>query len=82
MESGDSSGVLGISSLAVCHIKPTDYETAVSVLIREILQGLEEAKEIREKLRDRELKFKEMGLYDVMEKELRCWKEGLFLCQE
>lgn len=44
MESGDSSGILGISSLAVCHIKATDYETAVSVLIREILQGLEEAK--------------------------------------
>jgi len=77
MESGDSSGVLGISSLAVCYVKPIDYETAISVLIREILQGLEEAKEIREKLRDRELEFKGMGLYDIMEKRSALLERGL-----
>ncbi|GEM_PF-2208676 len=77
MESGDSSGVLGISSLAVCYVKPIDYETAVSVLIREVLQGLDEAKEIREKLRDRRLEFKEMGLYDIMEKRAALLERGL-----
>lgn len=77
MASSDVAGLLGISSLAVCHRQSVVHEAAVCALVREVLHGLEEAKEIRKRLKERENELKEKGLYDVMEKRATLLERGL-----
>jgi len=77
MASGDVPGILGISSLSTCHRQATDVEGAVCTLVRETLGGLEEARKIREDIKNRALELKERGLYDVMEKRATLLESGL-----
>jgi hypothetical protein len=68
MQKGDSQGILGLSSLAVCHRKSTDYEAAVCALVRETMLSFDESKKIKDDLQQHEVQYREMGLYDVREK--------------
>lgn len=74
---GDARGVAGLSSFAVCIRKATDYEAAVTVLVREILNGFDEAKEIRERLAREGIQLKEDGTYELQERLAGILEEGL-----
>lgn len=77
MGNGDARGAAGLSSFAVCIRKATDYEAAVTVLVREILNGFDEAKEIRERLAREGIQLKEDGTYELQERLAGILEEGL-----
>jgi len=77
MDKGDARGVAGLSSFAVCIRKATDYEAAVTVLVREILNGFDEAREIRERLAREGTQLKEDGTYELQERLAGILEEGL-----
>lgn len=77
MEEGNGRGLAGLSSLAVCHRKSTDYEAAVTVLIREILRVLDEARVIRERLAVEGAGLREDGTYEAQERLAEILGEGL-----
>ena len=81
MDKGDARGVAGLSSFAVCIRKSTDYEAAVTVLVREILNGFDEAKEIRERLAKEGTQLKEDGTYELQERLAEILEEGLIPSQ-
>jgi hypothetical protein len=79
METGDASGVTGLLSLAVCHrgTRTHAYEAAISALVRQILEGREEAKQIKQELIDEELDLKAEGVYESRKKSAELLERGL-----
>jgi len=66
-------------SFAVCHrgIATTAYECAITALIRQILEGLEDAERIKKELVDRELELKAEGVYEARKKVAELLSQGL-----
>ncbi|MFQ6115939.1 MAG: hypothetical protein ACE5NG_17905 [bacterium] len=79
MARGDAAGVTGLLSLAVCHrgTGTHAYEAAVSALVRQILEGMEEAERIKQELVDKELDLKAEGLYESRKKTSELLSRGL-----
>ena len=79
MEAGDASGVTGLLSLAVCHrgTRTHAYEAAISALVRQILEGREEAEQIKQRLVDEELDLKAEGVYESLKKSAEVLGRGL-----
>ena len=66
-------------SLAVCHrgTGTHAYEAAIAALVRQMLSGLEEAKEIEKDLVDHEMELKAQGLYESRRKVAQLLSRGL-----
>lgn len=77
MANSDTDGIMGICSLAVCNQRNVDCEAAISSILHEILQVVDEAKKMREDLEERELEFKEKGIYEVRERRIELFERGL-----
>lgn len=79
MAAGDAAGVSGLLSLAVCHrgVGTHAYEAAIAALVRQILEGREEAEEIEKELVDKELDLKAEGLYESRKRVTELKARGL-----
>lgn len=79
MAAGDASGVTGLLSLAVCHrgTGTHAYEAAISALVRQVLEGREEAEQIKQRLVDDELDLKAEGVYESQKRSAELLSRGL-----
>ena len=79
MARGDTAGVTGLLSFAVCHrgTGTHAYEAAISALVRQVLESIEEAEQIRQELVDEELNLKAKGLYESRKKTRELLSRGL-----
>ena len=79
MARGDAGGVTGLLSLAVCHrgTGTHAYEAAISALVRQVLEGKEEAEQIKLRLVDEELDLKAEGVYESQKRIAELLSRGL-----
>ena len=79
MAAGDASGVTGLLSLAVCHrgVMTHAYEAAIAALVRQTLEGMEEAEKIKQKLVDEEMDLKAEGVYKSQKRIAELLSRGL-----
>jgi len=79
MAAGDASGVTGLLCLSVCHrgVVTHAYECAIAALVRQILEGLAEAENIKQRLVQDELELKAEGVYEAQKKIAELKSRGL-----
>jgi hypothetical protein len=79
MAAGDAAGVSGLLCLSVCHRGTAThaYECAIAALVRQILEGLAEAEEIKRRLVEDELKLKAEGVYEAQKKIAELLSRGM-----